>query len=150
MKLSDMYPIDRDLVVKLIKEEINIDWMRDMIKGKKGIHGVGGHGDLSRAEHFIHLLWDNLTEEQRNKVIESLNLIVEEDLFKERVWEDNYCFHLLDFIILMHKKLPDKINTKPFVIWKEKNFPNLSPPDDPDRPLAKRLREQIENTFLKM
>lgn len=137
----------KELVGKLIKEKIDKQWLRELILGKKGIGESTGQGCNSLADNFMIYVWDNLTEEQQNKVVESLNLIIEEDLFKERAWEDNYCFHLLDFAIVMHKKLPGKINTNPFILWKEQNFPNLSPPDDPNRPLARRLREQIDNAF---
>lgn len=143
-----MYPIDKDLVVKLIREKIDLDWMRDMIKGKKGIHGVGGHGDMSRAEHFMHLLWDNLTEEQQQKVIEALNLIIEEDLYKPVVF-GSYYQDLIGMVCMIEKKIAGSMNSSLILKWKNEGFPNLAKPKNYSSSLQAEFIQKIENAFLK-
>lgn len=116
---------DKELVRKLIKENIDKQWLRELILGKKGIGPSGGQSSNTLVDNFEIYVWDNLSEEQKNKVIESLNLIIEEDLFLEKQPEMNYWSHLLDFAVLLEKKLPGKVNSKPFLIWKERSYPNL-------------------------
>lgn len=145
----------KELVTKLIKEEINIQWVRDLLLGKKGIGPSGGQSSNTLVDNFGIYVWDNLSEEQQNKVIESLNLIIEEDLFLPKQPAMGYWSDLLDFAILLEKKLPGKVNSKPFIIWKERNYPNLrnyvemeySTKLRPER--VKELDQIIENAFLK-
>jgi len=89
-----------------------------------------------------------LADEQQKEVVEAFNLIIEEDLFTEKVSEDNHCFHLLNIAILLNNKFPGKINIKPFIIWKEKDYPNLSQPIDHNHYVIKNLDQKIENAFL--
>ena len=71
----------KELVEKLISEDIDINWLRDVLLQKK--FKASHHSrELGLTEFFEIYIWDNLSEEQQRKVIESLNLIIEEDLFK--------------------------------------------------------------------
>ena len=138
---------DKQLVRGLIKEKIDKQWLRELILGKKGIGESTGQGCNSLADNFMIYVWDNLTSEQQNKVVESLNLIIEEDLLTNTLHINNYSFHLLDFAILLNRKLPGKINSKPFILWKEKNYPNFSQPIDHNHPVIRDLDQKIESAF---
>ena len=131
------------LVNNLIKERITKTWLKDILLGKR-FQASHFFGDCSEAEFFDICIWDNLSNEQQNKAIESLNLLIEEDLFADKAYEGNYCFYLLELAISLEQYLPGKINTKPFLIWKEKNYPNLSQPIDHNHYVIKNLDQKIE------
>ena len=139
----------KELVIKLISEDVTKEWVRNVLLQKK--FRVSHHSrDLSLAEFFDRYIWDNLTEEQQKKIVESLNLIIEEDLFLEKEPDYGYWSDLLDFAILLDQKYPRKISSKPFLIWKEKNYPNLLNSSERVHPeFIKKLNTKIESAFLK-
>ncbi len=137
-----------DIVKKVIDEPINKTWLKDILLGKK-YHASHYFRETSEAEFFEICIWDNLTKEQQDKVIESINLLIEEDILIEKQPGGNYCFYLLDLAIILENKLPGKINSKPFMIWKEGNFSNISEPEKIDHPVRKCLAQAINQTFTK-
>ena len=147
-KINELYDVRlKELVKKLISEKITKEWVKDLLLQKKfAASHYGREWDLT--ELFDVCIWDNLTKEQQNNVVEYFNLIIEDDLFLESEPVINYWHYLLDFAILLNKKFPGKINSKPFIIWKERNYPNLNNPSDKTHPdFIKRINEKIERTF---
>ena len=112
---------------KKIKESITKFWLRDILLQKE--FNVHHHLDSDVSEFFERFIWDNLTEEQRKQTIEAINILIEEDILIEKQPFGNYCFDLLDLAVRLEKDMPGKINSKPFLMWKEKNFFNLSEPE---------------------
>lgn len=159
VKLKDFSDKHLQIIIeKIISEDISKEWLRDFLLRKK--LKVGHHSrDLSLSEFFDVYIWDNLTEEQQKKIIESLNLIIEEDLFLGKQPGMNYWSHLLDFAILHEKKSPGKINVRPFIIWKKNGYPNLrnhletayltKPRPERINELTNELNTKIENAFMK-
>ena len=135
-----------NLVSNLIKEKTTKLWLKDILLGKR-FHSSHFFGDCSEAEFFDLLIWENLTKEQQSETIHALNLLIEEDLFAKKAYEENYCFYLLDLAVRLEEKMPGSINAKPFLIWKEKNYPNLSQPTDHNHYVIKNLDQTIENAF---
>ena len=143
-KIEDIRIVD--LVSNLIKEKITKFWLKDILLGKR-FHSSHFFGDCNEAEFFDLLIWDNLSKEQQKRVIESINLLIEEDVLIDKQPSGNYCFYLLDLATVLEKKIPACINSKPFLIWKEKNFFNLPAPEKVDSPLRKELTQKIEYAF---
>ena len=131
---------------KKIKERIDKFWLKDILIQKEfHVHHHLRETDISGfVERFI---WDNLTEEQKEKVIQAINLLIEEDILIDKQPFGNYCFDLLDLAVRLENKMPGKINSKPFLIWKEKNFFNLPNPEKTDSPLRIELTEKIKRAF---
>src|SRR3990167_4826409 len=130
VKMKDFGDKGLQIVIeKLISEDVSKKWLKDILL-QKTFHASHHSRDLSLAEFFDRYIWDNLTEEQQKEVVESLNLIIEEDLLTNKLHMHNYSFHLLDFAIMLNSKLPGKINSEPFLLWKEKDYPNLTQPID--------------------
>lgn len=138
-----------ELVKKLVSEKITKEWVRDLLLQKKfPASHYGREWDLESL--FEICIWDNLSQGQQEKVVEALNLIVEDDLFLKKQPQYGYWSDLLDFAIMLEQKLPGKINSKPFLIWKEQNYPNLySGPDKVHSDFIKKLNKKIESAFSK-
>lgn len=135
-----------NLVNILISEKISKQWIKSILRGEKfNVSDLGG--GWSEIEIFTECVWDNLSDEQRMKTIESLNMLIEEDILIDKQPFGNYCFDLLELAILLEKRLPGKINSKPFIIWMEKDFYNLSEPENIHSPLREELRKKIIHAF---
>ncbi len=134
------------LVNTLISESITKEWLKDILQGKK-FKASRFDRDWSESYFFIDCVWDNLSDEQKSKVIESLNMLIEEDILINKQPFGNYCFDLLDLAILLEKKIPKRINSKPFIIWMEKDFYNLPNPENRHSPLREELRKKINYAF---
>lgn len=149
VKLNDIEDVGKaEIVRELIKEEITKQWLKNILLGNR-FRASHHSRDTSESEFFVRYVWDNLTPEQQKKVIEAVNQLIEEDILIEKQPDGNYCFHLLDLAIILEKKVPGKINSKPFLIWKEKDYFNLPQPIDHNHYVIKNLDEKIENAFEK-
>ena len=147
VRLENMQSVaNKELVEKLVKENISKEWLKDILQQKK-FSLCHYTGELSLAEFFDNYIWDNLTEEQKEKVIQAINLLIEEDILIENQPDGNYCFDLLDLAVRLENKMPGKINSKPFLIWKEKDYFNLSKPIDHSHYVIKNLDEKIKRAF---
>lgn len=131
----------------LLSRGVSKEWLRDFLLQKE--FKVSHHSrDLSLAEFFEIFIWDNLTDEQQNKVVEALNLVIEEDLFLPTQPNYGYWSDLLDFAIFINQRFPQKINSKPFIIWKDKNYPNLiNSSEQVHLDFIKKLDQKIESAF---
>ena len=146
-KLEDVRIID--LVKGLIKEKITKSWLKDMLAGKMY---AASHffRDSSEAEFFDICIWDNLTPDQQKKVIEEINILLEEDLYIKMSSETcSYLYNLITLVCLIEEKIPLSINPYKIFKWKEENYPNLTDPTDNEHPLRKSFTQKIEKAFLK-
>ena len=147
VKLKDIMNVRvLKLVKTLISEKVSKQWLKDILTGNKfTVSDLGG--GWSRIEVFTECIWDNLSDEQKSKVIELLNMLIEEDILVDKQPFGNYCFDLLELAILLEERLPEKINSKPFILWMEKDFYNLSEPENIHSPLREDLRKKISYAF---
>lgn len=149
VKLNQMESIiNKELVEKLIKQEISKQWLKDILQQKqfKLCHYTG---ELSLVEFFNNYIWDNLANKQKVKAIAALNLLIEEDILIDKQPDGNYCFDLLDLAVSLEKLTQGSINSKPFLIWKKRNYFNLPQPIDHNHYVIKNLDQKIESAFLK-
>ena len=141
-KFSDIR--DKNFVANLLKEQIDKSWLKDLLLEKKG---PITSREINASEYIEIYIWDNLSKEQKHKLIESINLLIEEDILMDKQPEGNYCFDLLDLAIKLEKIIPGSINSKPFLIWREKDYFNLPQPIDHSHSVIKNLDQKIENAF---
>lgn len=148
VKLEDFGDKGLQIVIeKLISEDISKEWLKDVLLQKK--FSVSHHSrDLCLAKFFDRFIWDNLAEEQQNKVVEALNLIIEEDLYKP-VEFGSYYQDLIDMACMIEKKIPSSMNSNLILKWKNEGFPNLAKPKNYSSSLQAEFTQKIENTFRK-
>ncbi len=159
MKLNElkrMSPGSAKLAEKLIREEINEKWIREILLEKKGLRGDGRAG-TRMIDDFEVVVWDNLSPKQQQQVVEATNKVIEEDLFKEipryedyihkeppdPFYEPFYWDNLIDLACMLEGKIPGLVNKVILLKWREQNFPNFY-----TEVSKKSLKERIEKTFL--
>lgn len=137
----------KELVRKLVTESVSKEWLKDILLQKKFVAShYGREWDL--VSFFDKCIWDNLTEEQQKKVVEALNLIIEEDLYKP-VKFGSYYQDLIDIACMIEKKIPGSVNSSLLLKWKNEGFPNLAKPKNYSSSLQAEFTQKIESTFLK-
>ena len=118
VKLNEIGDVRKaELVKELVKEQINKNWLKEIILGKR-FRASHLSRELTEVIFFERYIWDNLTEEQRKQTLEVINILIEKDILVEKQPDGNYCFDLLDLAVRLGKKSPGSINSRPFLIWK--------------------------------
>ena len=145
--LNKLSEVDKQLVTKLLKEYITKTWVIELLLGKKGIHSLTGHINLTFEECFEILLWDNLSTEQKKQLINTINSLLKETLDKS-IYDSTFIKHLVGLACLLENKI--KYSMDPILIeWKNKGFPNLTTPTNYETSLHKEFSNKIAQAFLK-